>query len=100
MYDSSLFEQFITDIKFTNLGQTVIIYCCPSGSFENNNSVYQFMCLRCEKVQLNLYQTRKDYIHRYGCIDLVEFSVTKQKDDKTSVYIWGRSFARCYLRRH
>ena len=31
MYDSSLFEQFITDIRVIDLGQTVIIDCCPSG---------------------------------------------------------------------
>ncbi len=90
MYDSSLFEQFITDIRVIDLGQTVIIDCCPSGYFENDNSIYQFMCLKCEKVELNFNEQMKDCIYEDGCIDLLEFSISKQKNNKTSIYIYGR----------
>ena len=90
MYDSSLFEQFITDIRVIDLGQTVIIDCCPSGHFENNDSIYQFMCLKCEEVKLNFNEQMKDCIYEDGCIDLLEFSVSKHESNKTRVYIYGR----------
>ena len=90
MYDSSVFEQFITDIKVIDLGQTVIIDCCPSGYFENDDSIYQFMCLKCEEIQLYFHEQMKGCIYEDGCIDLVEFSVSKQENNKTRVYIYGR----------
>jgi|GEM_PF-3543505 len=90
MYDSLLFEQFITDIRVIDLGQTVIIDCCPSGQFENDNSIYQFMCLKCEEVKLYFHEQSKSCIDEDGCIDLLEFSVTEQENNKTSVYIYGR----------
>ena len=90
MYDSLLFEQFITDIRVMDLGQTVVIDCCPSGYFENDDSVYQFTCLECEEIKLNFNENMRDCIDEDGCIDLLEFSVSKQNKDKKSVYIYGR----------
>ena len=90
MYDSLLVEQFITDIRVIDLGQTVIIDCCPSGDFENDDSIYQFICLRCEEIKLNFHKNMKSCIYEDGCIDLLEFSVSKQEDNKISVYIYGR----------
>ncbi|VEP16012.1 hypothetical protein H1P_3970007 [Hyella patelloides LEGE 07179] len=93
MYNSTLVEQFITDIKVIDLGQTVIIDCCPTGYCENDDSIYQFICLKCEEVKLNFYEHNKKCIYKDGCIDLLEFSVTQQKDGKISVYIYGRVVA-------
>ena len=90
MYSSTLVEQFITDIKVIELGQTVIIDCCPTGNFENDDSIYQFMCLRCEEIKLNFNKNMKNCIYKDGCIDLLEFSVSKQENTKISVYLYGR----------
>ena len=89
MYDSSLFEQFITDIRVIDLGQTVIIDCCPEADLQNYET-YELRCLRCEKIELNFDKDMIDCIEEDGCIDLVEFSVKEQKDNKRSVYIHGR----------
>lgn len=81
-------EQFITDIRVIDLGQTVIIDCCPGTAFHNYKT-YELRCLRCEKIKLNFYKDMIDCIEEDGCIDLVEFSVKEQKDNKRSVYIYG-----------
>ena len=89
MYDTALFEQFIKDIRVTDLGQKVVIDCLPSAPFDNDE-VYQFVCLKCEKITINCREQVKNYIAEYGCIDLIEFSVSKQENNKIGVYIYGR----------
>ena len=89
MYDSVLIEQFIKDIIVIDLGQTVIIDCCPSAPFDSNET-HEFMCLKCEEIKLNFNEHNKDCIDKDGCIDLLEFSVTKQENNRISVYIYGR----------
>ena len=90
MYNSTLVEQFIKDVKVIDLGQTVIIDCCPTGDCENDDSIYQFICLKCEEINLNFDERHKSCIYEDGCIELLEFSVTKNKNDKVSIYIYGR----------
>lgn len=92
MYNSTLVEQFIKDIRVINLGQMVIIDCCPSVPFDSNET-YEFRCLSCEEVKLKFYKDMKSCIDEDGCIDLLEFSLTKQKNGKISVYIYGRVVA-------
>lgn len=70
MYDSTLVEQFITDIRVIDLGQTVIIDCCPLAPF-NNYETYEFRCLRCEEIKLNFCKEMIDCIQEDGCIDLL-----------------------------
>lgn len=89
MYNSTLVEQFIKDIRVINLGQTVIIDCCPLATF-NNYETYEFRCLKYEEIRLNFREDMKNCIHDDGCIDLLEFSVTEQENNKTGVYIYGR----------
>ncbi len=88
MYDSTLVEQFISDIRVIDLGQTVIIDCCPLATF-NNYETYEFRCLRCEEIKLYFEEIHRDCIED-GCIDLLEFSVRELDNNKTSVYIYGR----------